>query len=99
MKAQSIDTTKKVLKITAPEVSVPETIHDAKIVDDNFIIKNVKSKKTGEPLQIVSMRVQIDGYTPFNATCLDYTLHLDKNVNDVVKVRVFTKDGYKNAEV
>lgn len=98
MKTQSIDTTKKVLQISAPEVSIPEVIHDAKIVDDNFIIKNVKTKK-GEPMQIVSMRVQIDGYSPFIATCLDYTQHIEKNVNDVVKVRVFTKDGYKNAEV
>ncbi len=41
--------------------------------------------------------VQIDGFTPFMATCLDYTQHIEKNVNDVVDVRVFTKDGYKNA--
>ena len=98
MKTPKINQTAKVLQISAPNVSLTEGTHKAKISDDNFIIKNVKTKK-GEPLQIVSMRVQIDGYSPFIATCLDYTQHLDKNVNDTIDVRIFTKDGYKNAEV
>ena len=98
MKNPNFTAGQKVLQISAPNVSLTEGNHKAKIVDDNFIIKAVKTKK-GEPLQIVSMRVQIDGLTPFMATCLDYTQHIDKNVNDVVDVRVFTKDGYKNAEV
>lgn len=98
MKTPQINENAKVLQISAPNVSILEGTHKAKISDDNFIVKNVKTKK-GEPMQIVSMRVQIDGHSPFIATCLDYTQHLEKNKGEDIDVRIFTKDGYKNAEV
>ncbi len=84
------------LIIKSPSVS--EGIYDCKIVKEDFIVKNVKSKK-GSELQIVQMEVQPDNSSPFVATVLDYTRFQDKKLNDSVKVRVFVKEGYRNAEV
>jgi len=55
MKNPNFTAGQKVLQISAPNVSLTEGNHKAKIVDDNFIIKAVKTKK-GEPLELIKVK-------------------------------------------
>ncbi len=87
----------KALKISSPPMN--EGTYSAKIMDENYFVKNVTAKKDNRPLQIVQMKIAVDNSSTFLATVLNYEDHLAKKLGDVITVRVFMKDGYKNAEV
>jgi hypothetical protein len=102
IKATGLDKAIKVLHVSSPSLLIENGNHKATIMSDAIEVFTTKTKKD-EPLQIVSIKVQIDGFSPFSAAIIteDVTKFLkEKSQDDEIQVSVTTNDkGYKQAQI
>ncbi len=106
IKATGLDKKVAILHVSSPSLLIDNGSHAATIVSDEcdvFTTTIKTGEKAGQPLQIVSIKVQIEGFNPFAAAIIteDVTKFLkDKSKDDEITVSVTTNDkGYKQAQI